>query len=40
MIGVTRESTTMVMKELQKEKVVRTPKLGTLEINALLVANE
>ena len=37
MIGVTRESTTMVMKDMQKEKVVRTPKLGTLEINQLLV---
>jgi CRP/FNR family cyclic AMP-dependent transcriptional regulator len=39
MIGVTRESTTMVMKDLQKEKVVRTPKLGALEINALLIEN-
>jgi len=39
MIGVTRESTTMVMKDLHKEKVVRTPKLGTLEINQLLVAD-
>ena len=37
MIGVTRESTTMVMKDLQKEKVVRTPKLGALDINPLLV---
>jgi CRP/FNR family transcriptional regulator len=37
MIGVTRESTTMVMKDLQKERIVRTPRLGTLEINALLV---
>jgi CRP/FNR family cyclic AMP-dependent transcriptional regulator len=37
MIGVTRESTTMVMKDLQKEKVVRTPKLGILDINPLLV---
>lgn len=39
MIGVTRESTTMVMKDLQKEKLVRTPKLGTLEINSLLIEN-
>lgn len=37
MIGVTRESTTMVMKELHKEKIVRTPKLGTLDINKLLI---
>jgi CRP/FNR family transcriptional regulator len=37
MIGVTRESTTMVMKDLQKEKIVRTPKLGTLDINTLLI---
>lgn len=39
MIGVTRESTTMVMKDLQKEKIVRTPKLGTLEINTLMIEN-
>lgn len=39
MIGVTRESTTMVMKDLQKEQIVRTPKLGTLEINHLLITN-
>jgi CRP-like cAMP-binding protein len=39
MIGVTRESTTMVMKSLQKEKLVRTPKLGILDINALLINN-
>jgi CRP/FNR family cyclic AMP-dependent transcriptional regulator len=39
MIGVTRESTTMVMKDMQKEKIVRTPKLGTLDINALMVDN-
>lgn len=39
MIGVTRESTTMVMKDLQKEKIVRTPKLGSLEINSLLIEN-
>lgn len=39
MIGVTRESTTMVMKDLQKEKVVRTPKLGALDINPLLIDN-
>lgn len=37
MIGVTRESTTMVMKDLQKDKIVRTPKLGILDINSLLV---
>ncbi len=37
MIGVTRESTTMVMKDMHKEKIVRTPKLGTLDINALLI---
>jgi hypothetical protein len=29
----------MVMKDLQKEKIVRTPRLGVLEINALLVEN-
>jgi len=40
MIGVTRESTTMVMKTLQNEKVVRAPKLGTLEINQLLVETD
>lgn len=34
MVGVTRESTTMIMKELQEEKIVRTPKLTVLEINA------
>jgi CRP-like cAMP-binding protein len=39
MIGVTRESTTMVMKDMQKEKIVRTPKLGVLEINELLIKN-
>ena len=39
MIGVTRESTTMVMKDMQKEKLVRTPKLGILEINSLLIEN-
>ena len=39
MVGVTRESTTMVMKDLQKEQVVRSPRLGTLEINSLLVEN-
>lgn len=37
MIGVTRESTTMVMKDLHKEKYVRTPKLGVLDINGLLI---
>jgi hypothetical protein len=39
MIGVTRESTTMVMKDMQKEKIVRVPKLGALDINPLLVDN-
>lgn len=39
MIGVTRESTTMVMKDLQKQQIVRTPKLGVLEINHLLINN-
>lgn len=34
MIGVTRESTTMVMKDLQKDKVIRNPRLGVLDINA------
>lgn len=33
MIGVTRESTTMVMKDLQKEKIIRNPRLTVLEIN-------
>lgn len=33
MIGVTRESTTMVMKELQEEKLVRNPRLTVLEIH-------
>lgn len=33
MIGVTRESTTMVMKDFQEAKVVRNPKLTVLEIN-------
>jgi CRP/FNR family transcriptional regulator len=33
MIGVTRESTTMVMKEFQENKVIRNPKLTVLEIN-------
>ena len=33
MIGVTRESTTMVMKELQKEHIIRNPRLTILEIN-------
>lgn len=32
-IGVTRESTTMVMKELQKEHIIRNPRLTILEIN-------
>jgi hypothetical protein len=29
----------MVMKDLQKEKIVRTPRLGALEINGLLIEN-
>ncbi len=33
MIGVTRESTTMVMKDLQEEKLVRNPRLTVLEVN-------
>jgi len=33
MIGVTRESTTMVMKDLQDQKVIRNPRLTILEIN-------
>ena len=33
MIGVTRESTTMVMKEYQNEKIIRNPRLTVLEIN-------
>jgi CRP-like cAMP-binding protein len=33
MVGVTRESTTMVMKELQAEKIVRTPRMSILDIN-------
>lgn len=33
MVGVTRESTTMVMKELQLEKIVRTPRMSVLDIN-------
>lgn len=33
MIGVTRESTTMVMKELQDKKVIRNPRLTILEVN-------
>jgi CRP/FNR family transcriptional regulator, cyclic AMP receptor protein len=33
LIGVTRESTTMIMKDLQKEKIIRNPKLTQLEIN-------
>lgn len=32
MIGVTRESTTMIMKELQNEKIIRNPRLTQLEI--------
>lgn len=33
MIGVTRESTTMVMKDFQKDKIIRNPRLTVLEIN-------
>lgn len=32
MIGVTRESTTMIMKELHNEKIIRNPRLAQLEI--------
>ena len=33
MTGVTRESATLAMQQLQKDKVVRSPRLGVLEIN-------
>ncbi len=33
MTGITRESATLVMKQLQDEKITRAPKLGILEIN-------
>lgn len=33
MTGITRESATLVMKQLQDEKITRSPKLGRLEIN-------
>ena len=33
MIGVTRESATMVMKDYQNEKIIRNPRLTVLEIN-------
>jgi len=33
MIGVTRESTTMVMKELQETSLVRNPRLTVLQVN-------
>lgn len=33
MIGVTRESTTMVMKDMQNEHIIRNPRLTILEIN-------
>jgi len=33
MIGVTRESTTMVMKELQETNLVRNPRLTILQVN-------
>lgn len=31
--GITRESTSIVMKELADKKIIRTPKMATLEIN-------
>lgn len=33
MTGITRESATLAMKQLQDEKITRSPKLGILEIN-------
>jgi CRP-like cAMP-binding protein len=33
MTGITRESATLVMKQLQDEKLTRSPRIGTLEIN-------
>ncbi|HUS25829.1 MAG TPA: Crp/Fnr family transcriptional regulator [Nevskiaceae bacterium] len=33
MTGITRETATMTMKQLQEEKIVRSPRLGVLEIN-------
>jgi hypothetical protein len=33
MTGITRESATLVMKQLQDEKITRSPRLGILEIN-------
>jgi CRP-like cAMP-binding protein len=33
MTGITRESATLVMKQLQDEKLTRSPRLGVLEIN-------
>jgi CRP/FNR family transcriptional regulator len=31
--GITRESTTLVIKQLQDEKITRSPRLGILEVN-------
>ena len=33
MTGITRESATLAIKQLQDEKITRSPRLGTLEIN-------
>lgn len=38
MIGVTRESTTLAMKDLQKQKVVGHPKITVLEVNTAQLA--
>jgi CRP/FNR family transcriptional regulator len=35
--GITRESTSIVMKELSDKKIVRAPKLTTIEINKKLI---
>lgn len=35
--GITRESTSIVMKELSDKKIIRAPKLTTLEINRKLI---
>ena len=35
MCGITRESTSLVMKDLLDKKIIRAPKLATLEINTL-----
>jgi CRP/FNR family transcriptional regulator len=39
MIGMTRESTAMVMKRLQEQKLVRCPRLTVLEINFEKILN-